>query len=375
MSWAITGVGAVASIGRDADAVFTALCAGRDGLAEQRGFDQTNLNASKLFEIDDRVDGADRPGRATGFLLDAITEATRDAGLTDLTDVPVLVGTGLRELRSVELWARGATGLAADQLDFGTALRERFGCVDTHTFANACSASLHALALGTDLLDQETGDTVVVAGVDSITESMFGLSDRVQLRPPTAVRPFDGDRMGTILGEGAAAVVLRRDTASRAALGRVRAVAVNCDAYHSTAPDPDGVRAAIVAAHRLAGVKPADIGLVVAHGTGTPLNDQVEAEVTREIFAGADPQPVFAAIKSMTGHTSGAAGLLNLIVALKSMTGGRVPPITGLAEPIEEVRGFRLPSAGPLPCDATLAQVHAFGFGGINAVAIVEVAS
>ncbi|OLF09100.1 3-oxoacyl-ACP synthase [Actinophytocola xinjiangensis] len=373
MSWAITGVGAVASIGRDTDEVFSALLAGRDGLRPQRGFDQTNLNASQLFEIDDRAGGPDRPCRATGFLLDAVAEAVSDAGLTDLTGVPVLVGTGLRELRSVELWARGAAELTTDQLHFGTALRERFGATDTHTFANACSASLYALALGTDLLEQEATDTVVVAGVDSITETMFGLSDRVQLRPPAAVRPFDDGRMGTILGEGAAAVVLRRDTAPRAPLGRVRAVAVNCDAYHSTAPDPDGVRAAIVAAHRLAGVKPDDIGLVVAHGTGTPLNDHVEAAVTREIFAGVATQPLFAAIKSMTGHTSGAAGLLNLIVALRSMTGGQVPPITGLTDPIVEVRGFPLPSAGPLPCEATVAQVHAFGFGGINAVAIVEV--
>jgi 3-oxoacyl-[acyl-carrier-protein] synthase II len=370
MSWAITGVGAVASIGRDADEIFTALCAGRDGLAELRGFDRTKVNANKLFEIDDR-DGTDRPRRATGFLLAAIAEAADNAGLTDLSDVPILVGTGLRELRSVELWARDGAEFTVDELHFGTELRERFGAIDTHTFANACSASLYAMALGTDLLEQGGSDTVIVAGVDSITETMFGLSDRVQLRPPSAVRPFDQNRMGTILGEGASAVVLRKDSPS--AIGRVRAVAVNCDAYHSTAPDPAGVRAAILDAHRRAGVKPGDIGLVLAHGTGTPLNDQVEAAVTQEIFADTEARPVFTGIKSMTGHTSGAAGLLNVIVALKAMTSGRVPPITGLADPIDEVRDFLVPAEFPMACTASVAQVHAFGFGGINAVAIVEV--
>ncbi|MFC5286663.1 beta-ketoacyl-[acyl-carrier-protein] synthase family protein [Actinokineospora guangxiensis] len=372
MSWGVIGTGALAGIGRTAEEVFDALCAGRSGIGALRGFDQALFKADRLYEVDNRGDG-DRPRRATELLLDAVAMAVAEAGIgDDLAEVPVLVGTGLRELRSVELWATGEAALDASALHFGGALRERFGARDAHTFANACSASLYALALGADLLDAGAADTVVVAGVDVITETMFGVSDRVQMTPPEAIRPFDRARAGTILGEGAVAVVLSRDPRAPA-VGRLRSVGVTCDAFHSTAPDAAGIRAAVHEAHRRAGVKPDDIDLVVMHGTGTQLNDHVEAGVTAEVFA-PGRRPLLTGIKSMTGHTSGAAGLLNLVVALRAMAAGRVPPITGLRDPIGEVDGFTVVRGEAMPCTASLAQVNAFGFGGVNAVGIVEVA-
>ncbi|MEU1311700.1 beta-ketoacyl synthase N-terminal-like domain-containing protein [Streptomyces cinnamoneus] len=372
MTFPITGVGAVASLGADPDEIFTRLCEARGGPAPLRGFDRSRFNAGQLFEIDDRpAEGVDEPGRATRFLLQAVEQAARDAGLPDdLDGIPVLVGTGLRELRSLELWWRDGIPFDADGLHFGGALARRFGAYDTHTLAGACSASLYALALGWDLLESGT-DTVIVAGCDVVTESMFGLADRVQLNPPPAVRPFDTARQGTILGEGAAAVVLRRRAEpGRPVRGLLRSVAVNCDAHHQTAPDAAGVRASVRDAHARAGLTPAEIDLVLLHATGTPLNDRTEAEVTAEVFA--DARPALTGIKSLTGHTSGSAGLLSLIVALRALDTGTVPPVAGLTDPLPEGAGLRLVRDEPLTAPLKVAQVNGFGFGGVNAVAIVE---
>jgi 3-oxoacyl-[acyl-carrier-protein] synthase II len=440
-------------VGEGADAVFRALCAGTSGRAELRGFDGSRYRAQHAYEIDDRpAEGADVPGRATAWLLRAIREAAAQAGLgEDLSGVPILVGTGLRELRSAELAWRdaaarhsGALGTAAvaptavdaaadasgaaptadavaalspaadvpplgppaadagiaeglpsgamlfdadrlscdadrlpfdaDRLHFGTALRERFGADLTYTFAGACSASLYALAMGSDLLAAGLHDTVVVAGVDTLTESMYGLLDRVNADPPDRVLPFDRERRGVLMGDGAAAVVLRRERPEElpGALGRLRAVSVNCDARHVTAPDPKGIAEAVREAQRRAGVKPRDVDLVLLHGTGTLLNDGAEATAIGEVFGPDVRVPLMTAIKSMTGHTSGGSGLLSLIVALKALSSGRVPPVVGLTEPADEAAVFRFVREPVAGAELGVAQVDAFGFGGVNAVAIVE---
>ncbi|GAA1723556.1 beta-ketoacyl synthase N-terminal-like domain-containing protein [Streptomyces yatensis] len=373
--WPITGVGAVASVGADPAQIFDNLCQGRSGLHSLRGFNRDWYNADLLYEVDDRpAPGTDVAGRATALLTTAVGQALDDAGLPrDLRGVPVLIGTGLRELRSLELWWRDGQDFDAGRMHFGTALRERFGADDTTTISNACSASLYSLALGVDLLEYQGADTVVVAGVDVITESMFGLSDRLQLDPPDALRPFDRDRKGTVMGEGAAAIVLRRDDVG-GGHGWVRGVGINCDAYHATAPDAGGIALAIKDAHSRAGVKPEDVELVMVHGTGTPLNDAAEATALREVYGDQLGRPVMTGVKSMTGHTSGASGVLSLIVALRAMREGRVPPITGLDHPAPETEGFRIVRGTARQADVSLAQIDAFGFGGINAVAVVEAA-
>lgn len=372
--WPITGTGAVASVGGSTGEVFDALCAGRSGLGPLRAFDADRYRARVAYEIDDRpAPGTDVPGRATGWLLRAVAEALADAGLgEDLTDVPVVVGTGLRELRTVELGWRAGTGVDLADLHFGTALRARFGAARTYTIANACAASVCALAMGCDLLAAGAADTVVVAGTDTLTESMVGLLDRVQLDPPDQVRPFDADRRGTLLGDGAVAVVLRRDDGGGPVAARVRAVAMNCDAAHPTAPDPAGIAAAIRLAHERAGVGPADIDLVLLHGTGTPLNDAAEAAALADVFGPSGARPLATAVKSMTGHTSGGSGLLSVVVAARALAAGRVPPTVGVREPMPEAAAFRLVRDTAVAAELRLAQVDAFGFGGVNAVAVLE---
>ncbi|WP_280367703.1 beta-ketoacyl synthase N-terminal-like domain-containing protein [Nocardia wallacei] len=368
----IAGTGAIASIGTDAAALYENLCAGRSGLAPLRRFTPESHISRHAYEIDD---GGHPSGDIGRWLCAAIAEATAAAGLTEaeLTAVPVLVGTGLRALRRAEVWWTGGATLCAPDLHFGPVLRERFGCAEVHTVNNACSAALYALGLGADLLASGAHDTVIVAGVDTVTESMFGLLDRANGFGVDRVRPFDADRRGVLMGDGAAAVVLRRHGPARALL---RSVALNCDAGHVTAPDGTGIRAAMRDALTRAGIAPEQVGVVFAHGTGTQLNDRTEAEALAETFCTAPCSgPLITAIKSMIGHTSGASGLHSLVVAVETLTHGVVPPILGLATPAAEASALRLCEQATAAAGITVAQVDAFGFGGVNAVALVEAAS
>jgi 3-oxoacyl-(acyl-carrier-protein) synthase len=276
-------------------------------------------------------------------------------------------------MRTAELWWQHDGALAPADLHFTSALRSACGLHNVHTVASACASSLYALGMATDLIALAEAETVVVAGTDSITESSFGGFDRIQFPPPDAIRAFDRSRRGMIMGEGAVAVVLRRAGLQSARVhGRVRGVSMNCDASHPTAPDPAGIVRAIAEAHDRASVVPDDIDFMIVHGSGTPQSDLAEALALKEVFKAADPGPFVTAIKAGMGHISGGAGLLNLVVAVKAIQSGILPGIGNLIDPIEEARGLCIVSAEPAAGPFSIAQVHASGMGGINAVAIVE---
>ncbi|MFD5586704.1 beta-ketoacyl synthase N-terminal-like domain-containing protein [Streptomyces sp. NPDC127063] len=379
MTWDITGMAAIANIGASPEEIFAALCAGQESRRPLKAFAPDKYRASYAYEIDDRPEGGgDIPRRATRWLTTVVRQAVTDAGLDeDLSQIPVLVGTTMREQRSLELWWRENADVALEDLHFGTALKAAFGASTTYTFANACSATLYALGLATDMIELGMADTVAVVGTDAATESGFGTLDRVQNDIPDALRPFDTTHKGMLMGEGAAAVVVQRaGTGNGPVHARVRGVGMNCDAYHATAPDPDGITRAVQDAYRRAGVQAQDIDLVMLHGSGTPLNDVTESSVLRRIFDGAGPGPLMTAIKAMTGHTLGGSGLLSLLMAVLAMKEGTVPSVLGLTDPIPEAAGLGLVQGSPAAVDPpiALAQVDAFGFGGINAVAIVEAA-
>ncbi|MCK1795666.1 3-oxoacyl-ACP synthase [Streptomyces sp. XM4193] len=380
MNWAVSGIGATSAVGADADEMFAGLCAGRSGLRELSGISPKPYRGQYAYQIHDHPNGEDVPGRAGAFVADVVEQAATQAGLgSDLSEVPILIGSGLRESRTAELHWRDRHGLGeltADDLHFGIAMRERFGATDTHTVANACAASVYALALAADLLATDQADSVVVAGVDVLTESMSGVMERVHPVAPERMQPFDRNRAGVMMGEGAAAVVLTRDDrVDRAPLCRLRSVEVGCDAQHDTAPSPDGFAEVMRRAHSAAGVVPSDIDLVMLHGTATLLNDETEALATRSVFGIDAGVPLMTAIKSMTGHTGGASGVMGVVSAVLSMRDAVVPPVVGLDEPVEEAAGFRIVTGGAARREVAVAQVNALGFGGMNTVAVLEAAN
>jgi 3-oxoacyl-[acyl-carrier-protein] synthase II len=371
---AITGFASVTCLG-NADDAFAALCRGETGVAPLRDGDPERLNVRYAYEVPES--GARRPDRVERWLRACLTDAVRSAGIDPRRSrIAVIVGTGLRELRRVESWWTDGTTCRSEDLDFGASVREVLPeAVEVVTISNACSASGYALAVAEDLLALDEADVVIAVGCDSTTESMLAMVGRVGAVPSDALRPFDRYRRGTLLGEGAAAVVLESaaGAAERGAPVRawLRAVGLSTDAHHETAPSVAGIAAAMRDAHARAGIEADQVDLVIVHGTGTALNDPAESAALKEVFVAAD-QPLVTAVKGGLGHTSGGSALMSVIVAIQAMGIGRVPAVVGLRDPIEEVRGLRLVVGETQAACPRISQVNAFGFGGVNAVAIVE---
>lgn len=351
---------------------FAALLRGNSGYRPLQPVDRRRLNVGGSYPIDDG--GSEALFRASSWLRACIAEALVQSRLGARAGrVIAIIGTGLRELRSVERFALEGAEVPLDRLHFARAVREAAPCVaETITLSNACSAGGHALALAEDLLEQGEADAVIVAAADAMTESMIAMIGRFGIEPNEQVRPFDNRRSGVLLGDGAAALVVEPETVSRAALGRLLATGLSCDAFHETAPNADGVRRAVSDALERARKVPADIDLVIAHGTGTSLNDPMEAQLLRSVFASDGPGPWITAVKGGVGHTSGAAALVNVDVALRCFDANVVPPIVGLDEPLVDGAGLRFVSSEPVHEQLDLAIVNAFGFGGVNAVSLVE---
>lgn len=364
----LTGMAMVTCHG-DLERTWSALVDGRSGVRELPHVeDPDRLGVAHGYPIGS-PDVPERTGEAGQWLAEVIAEATSQADIPEGVRVTVVVGTGLRELRSLELAHRRGVPLPPEDLHFRQAVLSVLPeAQEVITISNACSASGTAVAVGMDLLEAGEADVVVAAGCDSMTESMLTVIGRVGVEPSQQVQPFEQDRKGVLLGDGAAAVVMTSDPAGSRAV--VRSVGLSCDAFHETAPDKDGIVAAMRDAHDRAGTDPADLTLVVAHGTGTDLNDPVEAEALSGLVGSG---PLVTGIKGAIGHTSGGASLMSTIVAVLCLERGIVPPVVGLTAAIPEAGDLSLVSDGTAEIGRGLAQVDAFGFGGVNAVTLVEV--
>lgn len=360
----------------DGAQTFAKMCAGRSGVSDLRDLDGPRLNVLRGYHIDPGRAGSGF--RASGWLTACISDALLQARLELVAQrVVAIVGTGLRELREVERMSEDGVAMATERLQFGEAVRTAAPSVaETITLSNACSASGHALALAQDLLELDEADVVIAAGIDAMTSSMLAMIGRVGEQPADQLRPFDVARCGALLGEGAAAMVLVRDDhdAGRP-LARLLSTGVTCDAYHQTAVDAGGIERAMLDAYDRARRSPDDVDVVIAHATGTAVNDPLESDLIRGMFAGAPAQPKVAAIKGAIGHTSGAAALMSVDTALRCLQTGDVPPIVGLRQPIPEAEDLDLATELSRPASLRLVQVDAFGFGGVNAVTLLEAAA
>ncbi|MBV9824053.1 MAG: beta-ketoacyl synthase [Actinobacteria bacterium] len=359
----------------DGAATFSALLRGENGVGPLRHGDPAALNVAAGYHVADP--DPSRPFLASDLLAECVAEAAGQAGLAGSgLRVAVLVGTGLRELGAVERQVLdGAGTFDVERLHFAEAVRRVLPeAAEVITISNACSASGHALALAQDLVELDEFDAVLACGADTMTRSMLAMIGRVAPVPTEQVHPFDADRTGVLLGDGAAAVVVVPESWTRPVLGRLAATGLSCDAHHETAPDVGGIGRSMRDAFSRAGREPAAVDLVVAHGTGTALNDSAESEALRTVLLDAGADPLVTAVKGATGHTSGSASLVNLDVALRCLAGGTVPPIVGLRTVLAGGDGLRFVVGEPVELRPRLVQVNAFGFGGVNAVTLLEAA-
>lgn len=391
----ITGVGAVSSVGHGRAAFFDAIAKGKSGIGPLTSFDASALGRTvageiKDFRASDHLSIAEdkRMGRCSAMALAAARMAVTDSLAKDReirgARTAVVIGTTMGEAKVIEdldhAWiAKGAGGVSRTLLPkYGSTLlpihiARAFGaCGMVMTLPGACAAGNYAIGLGADLIRSGRADVVIAGSVEILQELEFSGFVRLAAMAPERCQPFDLNRQGLILGEGAGVVVLeseshavRRDAHVQAEVG---GYGLSCDAYHITRPHPDatGSIAAMLDAIRRAGITPDDVDFVNAHGTGTRANDQAEAKVMNEVF-GSRRVPI-SSMKSTLGHCMGAASALEAIGCVMTIETGIYPPTMGYETPDPEC-DLDVVANAPRKGPARVLLNNSLAFGGYNAVA------
>jgi 3-oxoacyl-[acyl-carrier-protein] synthase-1/3-oxoacyl-[acyl-carrier-protein] synthase II len=236
------------------------------------------------------------------------------------------------------------------------------------TVVNACSSGTDAIGIGASWLRSGACDIVIAGGADELLRVTYAGFSSLMITASQPCKPFDLNRKGLNLGEGAGILILESDKvrAKKRVHGRVLGYGSACDAHHLTAPHPDGVglKLAMHEAFNSAGLTPEDISFVNTHGTGTPDNDRVEGRVLNEVM----PQVPFLSTKGYTGHTLGAAGGIEAVFTVACLQRGEIPASIGFKDPDPEV--ILTPVTANTSFDGDIALSESLAFGGNNAVLI-----
>lgn len=393
----VTGVGVISPLGRGWHANQDGFRSGRRQLQPVSLFDvsrhrvkwaaQAELPASIPFgKLGTRAPA--RLDRAAKLLLTAADEAWRQARLDGTKELPVVLGTtsGGMSLgqdyyrRAIEEPAR-VTRQPSRVFHYlahcqALSLAQAFDFQGPVTIiANACASGSNAIGHAADLIRSGRSEIVLTGGFDALSELVFTGFDSLQALSPTSCRPFDAHRDGLALGEGAAVFIL--ESAERAQrrgvpiLAELAGYGTATDCHHLTQPQPEGnaAFASMQAACADAGVAPAQINYINAHGTGTPLNDAAEAAaINRWAGAAARGIPVSSS-KACIGHLLGAAGAVEAAVCVMALQGQWLPPMTVTTpDPVCHFPLVREPASAPLNCVLS----NSFGFGGANATLIFK---
>ncbi len=385
---AVTGLGVVSSIGSGAAEFARGLREGRSGARPIGAFDTGGFAHSMGCEVVDFEPGAwlDRPEtlpRAGQFAVAAATMAVRDAGL-DLDGARTLVSVGTTDggsdrgeriaeavVRGTEVTAAEAGRVPAALLSVGVARELGLSTVELSTIATACAAGNYAIGDGFDAVATGDVDVALCGGADALCRMTFTGFYRLGAVDPERCRPFDVDRRGILTGEGAGLLVLEPLDAAIARGARIYAevlgYGLNCDAGHPVAPDRDSVGRCMRLALDDAGVAPGDVDLICAHGTGTKANDATECGAIHDVFGPSAPRTV--SVKSMLGHTMGAASALSAIACSLAIAEGFVPPTINHVETDPECGIDCVPNVS-VPADLRVVQNNALAFGGNNSVVL-----
>lgn len=403
----VTGMGATTPLGGDAESMWDALLLGRSGAKplQDAWAKELPVRFAAVAAVDPgpllSATTARRADRSTQLALVAAQEAWRDAGLDRGTGVDperlaVVVSSllgvhtllGAYDVRGRRGWSRIPPLTLASSLPNSTSaqLAITYGAqAAAHAPVSGCASSTEALALGADLIRLGRADVVIAGGADALIHPMviggFAAMRALSTRnhdPEGASRPFDRDRDGFVLGEGAGILVLESEEHARArgagVRGTVLGAGLSVDGYRMAQPDATGRGAAkaMERALRDADLTPADIGHVNAHATSTRLGDLAEARALRRVLAaGTDSVPV-SATKSMTGHLQGASGAVAAVATLLALRHRTAPATVNLDNPDPEVAldlVMKVPRA--LPVRPIAALCNSFGFGGHNASLVV----
>jgi 3-oxoacyl-[acyl-carrier-protein] synthase II len=403
----VTGMGAVTPLGKSVPEFWEGMVAGHSGVRLATRYDIADFPyviAAEVadFEPRDYMDAkaARRMARFAQFAVAAAGEALRDSaldlGALDRSHVAVNIGTSLGGTANVEEQIQSFVAKGRRRVDafyLPTFIYNMAACqvaiaYDLHgpTTAPVLACATGTYAIGEAARTLHRGDAVVAlcggtdAGVTALNAMAFGVIGAIAPPgddPAHAVKPFDARRAGTAGGEACGVLVLEQLEHALARGARIYAELAGFgateDAFHLTAPAPGGEYAALAISRAIedAELRPEDVDHISAHGTGTPLNDAAETAAIKRALGDHAYKVAVSGIKSMIGHTAGAAGALAVIGCVKSIETGIVPPTINYAEPDPDCDLDYVPNqARRQPVEVALA--NAFGFGGQNAVVLVR---
>ena len=411
----VTGLGLVTPLGADVETTWANLIAGKSGAGTITHFDASDQKCTIACEVKgpDHEYGFD-PGKRVDhkvqrqvdpfiiFGIDAAGQALEDAGLTELTEEQKVragcsIGSGIGGLPGIEseslLLAEKGPGRVSPHFVHGRLINLISGQVSikyvlkgpNHAVVTACSTGAHSIGDAARMIRDDDADIMLAGGAEA-TICPIGIAGFAQARalnmsyndrPEQASRPYDKDRDGFVMGEGAGVVVLEEYEHAKARGAKIYAEVVGYglsgDAYHVTAPDPemDGAFRSMSAALKKAGMTPADIDYINAHGTST-MADTIELGAVKRLFGDAMGNVSMSSTKSAIGHLLGGAGAVETIFCILAIRDQVVPPTLNLDNPDEGTEGADLVPKVAKKRKVRAALNNSFGFGGTNASLIVK---
>lgn len=402
----VTGLGAVTPLGVDVASTWDRAKRGEVAVGDITLFDTDDFKVKIACEVKnfDPTVGVEarevrRTDRFVHFAMAAAHEATADSGIdfekTDNTKVGVYVGSGIGGMRTFEdetikMHDQGPRRVSPLFVPMMIGNMAAASIAMKYKCKGPCVNIVTACAVGTSNLgeamlaiERGTIDVAIAGGAEACVSKMAvaGFANLTALSTQTdflrASIPFDARRDGFVIGEGAGILVLEDEEHAKARGAKIycylSGYGSTCDAYHMTAPDPegDGAKRAMEAAIEHAGIKPSEIDYINAHGTSTPHNDRMESKAIWNTFKDATPNISVSSTKSMIGHLMGAAGAVEAVVTIKAIEEGFVPPTAGYEEKDPECDLDVTPKVGKSR-KIRYAISNSFGFGGHNAVVLFE---
>lgn len=392
----VTGLGIVTSIGIGKDAFWANLIKGKSGISKVESFDTSNHFTHFGGEINNfnPENFLDKKrvklmGRASHLAIAASKLALKDAKLDPrhLKDnaVAVIAGTTSGEIPEMEAmdisWMRdGLENVNVWSIvryphnNIPSNIAYEFELKGTNIiFTTACAAGNYAIGYGYDLLILGKADIAIAGGTDAFSYVSFTGFNQVGAAAPERCQPFDKNRKGMMVGEGAGIVILETlDSALKRnapIYAQVLGYGLSCDAYHMTNPHVDGVTACMTKALKEANINKEDVDYISAHGTGTKHNDKTECAAIRNVFG--DKKIAVSAIKSMLGHTMGAASAIETIACCLALKEGILPPTINYETPDPECNIDCVPNVARKQ-KINIAIKNAFAFGGNNSCLVLK---
>ena len=396
----VTGLGAITPVGNNVDEFWDGLISGKCGIDQITLFDTENFKVKlagevKNFNVEDHFDRreAKRLDRFSHFALVAARELMKDSKLDvssiDATRFGVAVSSGIGGLQTIEnnaktLFEKGPDRIspmyipmAINNMAAGNIAIEVGAKGESFCMTTACASATHTIGECFRIIKHGYQDVMIAGGTEaSITPTGIGGFTNIKAlsQEPDKTRasiPFDKERSGFVMGEGAGVLLLEELEHAKKRGAKIYAEVVGygatSDAYHITSPAPDGEGGAraMVNAMKDAGIKPEDVTYINAHGTATPLNDKFETMAVKTAFGDASKKVMVSSTKGHTGHLLGAAGGVEAVACVKAIEKGMVPPTIGYKVPDEECDLDIVPNEAR-KVEVKYAMSNSLGFGGHN---------